>query len=105
MAFREARLCELTAELAFLENTLPAWTVEAYKSAERAFRLVEGEHSKGKPKNDMQITPTGSTAFADIEAAAMARKAPADDIETVNRYLDGHPETIQDICDFMRTHQ
>jgi len=108
MTFREVRLCELDEERHFLETTLPAWAVEAYKAAERAFRTVEGESATGDTPNDnVKIVPTGNPLFAAIEDAVATREMKSDggDLESVEQYFERHPQLSAEICDFLKTNE
>lgn len=106
MLLREARLCELKEELAYYELTFPFWAIESYKAAERAFRKVESEEAHKDPKNsnnDMTITYTGNKVFADIERAAMAKRAKLDlpEFEAVEQEFEMNPELSDEISNFM----
>lgn len=107
MLFRESRLDELRDEFAELYETLPFWTVAAYKAAERAFRIVESESvGKDPNQNDMTIKPTGSTAFAAIEAAAAAKASgvgngSAGDIKEIETFFEQNESASDDIREFI----
>jgi hypothetical protein len=107
MYFRECRLDNLDDEFAQLWRTLPFWAVQAYKAFERSFRIVEAEQSGKDPNkgaNDMSIKPTGSTAFAAIEAAKVARNdSDAETVESIEKVFEANPELSDSIFDFIKT--
>lgn len=107
MLFRESRLNELTDELNHLWATVPFWAVAAYKAAERAFRIVESETAgkdPSKTNNDLTITRTGSTAFADIEAAKERERSQArgaGDHEAIEKFFETNPDFSESVFDFL----
>lgn len=110
MMFREARLAELSDEIALMWRTFPAWCVDAYKAAERAFRLVEAEESAKDPKDkkgaDLTIKKTKSSVFALIEEHAEEKKrnasAETDELQALEAAFAEDENLSNEIFEYFR---
>jgi len=111
MILRESRLGELRSQFGYYERTLPGWAIEAYKAAERAFRVAENEISAETPEereageNGRSFTDGGdSDAFAGLERRIREAREAAEEKPDWERILDQQPHLPSEIIEFMRIH-
>lgn len=109
MLMREARLGELKRLFAYYEHNFPAWAIEAYKAAERAFRVAENEIGAESPEEregggtGKKFTDGGdSDAFAVLENQIREADALSKDPDEWQRILELNPHISENNFEYLR---